>query len=34
MTLALSAPIVALVYLGIAVVIWDRSVMRYQGTGT
>jgi ABC-2 type transport system permease protein len=33
-TLALSAPIVALVYLGIAVVVWDRSVMRYQGTGT
>jgi ABC-2 type transport system permease protein len=32
--LALSAPIVALLYLGIAVVIWDRSVMRYQGTGT
>ena len=33
-TLALSAPIVALMYLGIAVVVWDRSVMRYQGTGT
>ncbi|MSQ43079.1 MAG: ABC transporter permease [Chloroflexi bacterium] len=32
--LAMSAPVVAMTYLGVAVVVWDRSVMRYQGTGT